>query len=83
MVKKLLIVAVLLIVVALVGLALYIGPRNLIGLVTYGGQARDGDLQVGDRAPVVPLVALEDGSRRQLDEFVGDRPLVLVFGSFT
>lgn len=61
----------------------YIGPRNVIGVLTYGRQARDGNLGVGDMAPTVTLVALDGTSRRSLEEWVGVQPLVLVFGSFT
>ncbi len=61
----------------------YIGPRNVIGVLTYGRQARDGDLQVGDAIPTVSVVALDGESQRELSEWIGMRPLVLVFGSFT
>lgn len=73
-----------LLLVVLVGAGVYWigGPRFVIGLLTYGRQAREGDLAIGDRAPSVSLVAL-DGSTRDLGDWVGPRPLVLVFGSFT
>lgn len=58
------------------------GPRNLIGMLQYD-QRRDGDLQVGDKAPDVALVALDGAARVRLRDRVGPRPLVLVFGSFT
>lgn len=58
-----------------------IGPRNVWGMMRYD-QRRDGDLQVGDRAPDVALTAL-DGSRVRLADRIGSRPLVLVFGSYT
>jgi len=59
-----------------------IGPRNLIGMIRYD-QRREGRLRVGDRAPDVELVGLDGARRIHLREFVGGRPLVLVFGSYT
>ena len=84
MVKKVLIGGGLLIALLLVG-GVYLmgGPRFVIGILTYGRQAREGDLEVGDPAPVVSLVSLDGSTRRGLDEWIGDKPLVLVFGSFT
>ena len=41
-----------------------------------------GDLGVGESAPDPPLVTL-DGQPTQLSDHLRDRPLVLVFGSFT
>ena len=58
-------------------------PRFVVGLATYGGQARDGTLQVGDPAPDLPLYPLDGQPARPLGAWVGERPLVLVFGSFT
>ena len=46
-------------------------------------QAREGNLQVGDPAPRVALVGLDGTSTKNLAEWIGPRPLVLVFGSFT
>jgi len=61
----------------------YMGPRNVIGILTYGQQAREGDLKVGDTAPEVTFVDLDGYSQRPLAGWVGKQPLVLVFGSFT
>jgi hypothetical protein len=58
-----------------------IGPRNVVGLLRYD-QRHPGKLQVGDRAPDVTLTGL-DGAPRQLLAGSGDRPVVLVFGSYT
>jgi len=80
--KILLIVAGLLLVVAGC-FVFYMGPRNVIGILTYGQQAREGDLMVGDAAPEVMLVDLDGSSRLPLADWVDDKPLVLVFGSFT
>ena len=46
-------------------------------------QRRTDRLAVGDPAPKLELARLGKDERVALDEFVDDRPLVLVFGSFT
>jgi hypothetical protein len=58
-----------------------IGPRNLWGMLRYD-QRREGDLVVGAHAPDVELVTLAGGVLK-LSERIGERPLVVVFGSFT
>jgi len=59
-----------------------IGPRNIVGILLYD-KRRDGDWNVGQRAPDVVLAELEgDGEQRLLAKSKG-RPLVLIFGSFT
>ena len=77
-------------VVAVLGIALAaaggwmvykIGPRNVIGMLRYD-QREEGSLRVGDAAPDVELRGLDGGSVR-LAERIGDRPLVLIFGSYT
>ncbi len=45
--------------------------------------ARAGDLKVGDLAPDFRLRTYGESSWVQLSEFRGDRPVVLVFGSYT
>ena len=83
MVKRILIATGLLIVVLVCAGVMWVGgPRFVIGILTYGQQAREGDLVVGDPAPTVSLISL-DGSTRDLSDWIGARPLVLVFGSFT
>ena len=62
-------------------LAWQIGPRNIIGLLLYD-QRREGRLKVGDLGPDVALEKL-GGGEAHLADFVGGKPLVLVFGSFT
>lgn len=79
--KVLLTTAVLIILLVAAGVA-FIGPSNIIGMIRYD-QRRQGDLQVGNKAPDVSLVALDGRSERRLSEFIGARPLVLIFGSFT
>ena len=83
MVAKVLLIAAGLLLVVAGCIVFYMGPRNVIGILTYGQQAREGDLMVGDVAPEVMLVDLDGSSSRPLAGWVGDRPLVLVFGSFT
>ena len=38
---------------------------------------------MGDQAPDVALVALDGSTRVRLRDHVGERPLILVFGSYT
>ncbi len=75
------VVAVLLLA-AVIGV-LYVGPRNVIGILTFGQQAREGSLQVGDAAPEITVVSLDGVTEKPLTDWMGSRPLVLVFGSFT
>ena len=44
---------------------------------------RPDSLRVGDPLPYLELLRLEDAERVPLRSQLGDRPLVLVFGSFT
>ena len=82
MLKKFLLGLCALVLLALVGVAWVIGPRNIIGMLRYD-QRREGDLKVGDPAPDV-LLAKPDGSGdAHLSELIGGKPLVIVFGSFT
>lgn len=78
--------ALLAVLVLLVGAAAYavisFGPRNIIGMLRYD-QRQEGSLKVGDRAPDVSLLALDGKTALHLQDSIGDRPLVLVFGSFT
>jgi hypothetical protein len=59
-----------------------VGPRNVIGMLRYDTR-REGKLEVGDRAPDITLVSLDGGKPVTLRSGKRDRPLVLVFGSFT
>lgn len=45
--------------------------------------ARAGALQIGDEAPDFDLETLDHKSRVRLSSYRGDRPVVLVFGSYT
>lgn len=58
------------------------GPSMLIGMLRYD-EREEGTLQVGDHAPDLELVALDGFTRVGLLADRGDRPLVLIFGSFT
>lgn len=84
MIKKILLAVIVCVILAGVGVVYWMGgPRNVIGFIQYGGQVREGSLEVGDAAPVVPVVDLDGATTRSLSEWIGQRPLVLVFGSFT
>ena len=61
----------------------FVTAATIIGLLTYGQQVREGTLKVGDAAPRVPLIDIDGMQPRELGEWIGERPLVLVFGSFT
>ena len=60
----------------------FIGPRNVIGMLRYD-QREEGRLKVGDVAPDVELRVLSGGGGEKLSAPIGDKPLVLIFGSFT
>ncbi|HYM11142.1 MAG TPA: hypothetical protein VEU62_10425 [Bryobacterales bacterium] len=45
--------------------------------------ARAGHLRIGDPAPDFDLLALDRQSRVRLASFRGEKPVVLVFGSYT
>jgi hypothetical protein len=45
--------------------------------------ARAGTLAIGDEAPDFSLLALDKSQRVRLSAFRGERPVVLVFGSYT
>ncbi len=60
------------------------GPKHVYGLVRYAlPQMRQGELRVGDSAPDVKLIVLDGQSSFRLHERIGQRPLVLIFGSYT
>jgi len=82
MLKKILLVACGLVVLAATVIAVKIGPSNIIGMIRYD-QRREGDLKVGDVAPAAMLVSLDGRSRVPLLKTNTGRPQILVFGSFT
>ena len=60
------------------------GPRDVYGFLRYAlPQWHRGELRVGDRAPDVPLMSLDGQTKFHLSDRVGQRPLGLVFGSYT
>ena len=76
------IVAGVLLVAAAATLLAKIGPLNVWGMIRYD-QRREGTLQVGDLAPDVVLTALDGVTPVHLRHRIGQRPLVLIFGSYT
>lgn len=68
------------------GVAVYLAgsPRDAYGMLRYAvWQMSSGEVQAGDAAPDVELVALDGTTRFNLRDRLGERPLVLVFGSYT
>jgi hypothetical protein len=70
-------------VLLLAGVAvLKIGPRFVFGILRYDSR-HEGELQVGQPAPSLELLALDGQSTVRLAAGPHRRPQVLVFGSFT
>ena len=67
---------------ALAAALVVVGPRNLIGMLRYD-QREEGTLTVGSEFRNVELVALDGATRQQVRDWIGEKPVVLVFGSFT
>ena len=82
MIKKVAIVFLVLLLGAAAVVVFRIGPRNILGMMRYD-QRQEGRLRVGDAAPDVELVAPDGARRVRIQDSVGGKPLVLVFGSFT
>lgn len=80
--KKILIAGLALVIVVVVALVYWIGPRNVIGYLRYD-QRREGTLKVSDKAPDVVLESLNGAGGVSLSRYIGSKPLVLVFGSYT
>jgi hypothetical protein len=60
------------------------GPKDAYGMVRYAlPHMHRGNLKVGSDAPDARLVALDGVTRFHIRERTQQRPLVLVFGSFT
>ncbi len=74
-----------LMVAVFIGLSVMAGsPKDAYGMVRYAlPHMHRGTLKVGSDAPDARLVALDGMSRFHIRERTHDRPLVLVFGSFT
>ena len=61
-------------------------PRPLFALVPFQALwsvARGGHLRIGDAAPDFDLQTIDKQSRVRLSAFRGQKPVVLVFGSYT
>jgi hypothetical protein len=82
MLKRVLLALVLLAIAAGIYAVVTIGPKNLIGMLRYD-QREEGTLRVGDRAPDVELLATDGTTPVRLSDRLGNRPHVIVFGSFT
>ena len=82
MLKGILIVFAALLVAAVVAVVVMMGPRNIIGMLRYD-QRKEGPLKVGEKAPDIALVALDGASPVHLADHIGDKPLVIIFGSYT
>ena len=80
--KKILIGLGAVLLLAASAIAWMIGPRNIIGMLFYD-QRREGSLVVGDAAPDVVLAALDGSADFHLSDLVGEKPLILNFGSYT
>ncbi|HTV59790.1 MAG TPA: hypothetical protein VMJ93_13040 [Verrucomicrobiae bacterium] len=62
----------------------FMGPRNFYGFLRYAlPQWHSGNLRVGDQAPDATLYSLDGYSTFRIRERIGQRPLVLIFGSYT
>lgn len=55
----------------------------VLPFVPLWNSARGGDLKVGDPAPDFTLEKTDKSARVQLSSFRGQKPVVLVFGSYT
>ena len=73
------------VVAAFAGLSYMAGsPKDAYGMVRYAlPHMHSGTLKVGSDAPDARIVALDGVTRFHIRERTHDRPLVLVFGSFT
>lgn len=79
-------IAVVLILAAGYGALSYFmgGPRDAYGFLRYAlPHWHRGDLRVGNAAPDIELIALDGQSRFAIRDRIGQRPLVLIFGSYT
>lgn len=80
--KKILTVVGAALVLAGAAAAFVMGPRNIWGMLRYD-QRQQGSLKVGDVAPDVDLLSVDGKRQEKLSVHFGDKPLVLIFGSFT
>ena len=59
------------------------GDEREIVVATVARYRRPDRLEVGDELPALNAVRLDDGARVALRDLARERPLLLVFGSFT
>jgi hypothetical protein len=60
------------------------GPRDVYGFLRYAlPQWHEGNLKVGEVAPDVRVFSLDGRTAHNLREWIGKKPLVLIFGSYT
>lgn len=60
------------------------GPAGAYGFLRFAlPHWHQGELEVGQPAPDAELVALDGVSTLRLHEKIGQKPLVLIFGSYT
>jgi hypothetical protein len=74
-----------LLLAAFIGLCILAGsPRDALGMLRYAlPHMHRGTLHVGDNAPDAKLLALDGTSHFHIRERTGNKPLVLIFGSYT
>jgi hypothetical protein len=72
-------------VVVFIGLSYMAGgPKDAVYMVRYAlPYMHRGNLKVGDAAPDVRLLELDGINHFHLRNRIGERPLVLIFGSYT
>jgi hypothetical protein len=59
------------------------GPRDVYGFLRYAlPQWHEGELRVGESAPDAPVFSLTGQGAGYLHQWIGKRPLVLIFGSY-
>ncbi len=79
-------IGLLAILVIAFGLGCYFmgSPKDLYGFLRYAlPQWHNGNLRVGDPAPDAELYSLDGQSTFRIRDHVGQRPLVLILGSYT
>lgn len=60
------------------------GPADVYGFLRYAlPQWHEGGVRVGDHAPDAQLFSLDGQQVIHLRDWIGRRPLVLIFGSYT
>ncbi|HKF51046.1 MAG TPA: hypothetical protein VKB26_01940 [Candidatus Acidoferrales bacterium] len=60
------------------------GPRDAYGFLRYAlPQWHEGSLHVGEVAPDARVFSLDGHTAHDLHEWIGKRPFVLIFGSYT